>query len=46
MDINAPQAGTIEALLVADSDNITSGVNIAKLNTSVDVKPVSGLLFH
>ncbi|CAF3122856.1 unnamed protein product [Rotaria socialis] len=41
LSINAPEAGTIEAYLVADSDNVTSGVHVAKLNTSADAKPVS-----
>ncbi|CAF1677408.1 unnamed protein product [Rotaria magnacalcarata] len=41
LSINAPAAGTIEAYLVVDSDNVTSGVHVAKLNTSIDVKPVS-----
>ncbi|CAF4988626.1 unnamed protein product, partial [Rotaria socialis] len=46
LSINAPEAGTIEAYLVADSDNVTSGVHVAKLNTSADAKPVSGLLLY
>ncbi|CAF1086127.1 unnamed protein product [Rotaria sp. Silwood1] len=41
LNINAPQAGTIEIFLVADGDNVTTNAHIAKLNTSNDVKPIS-----
>ena len=34
LSVNSTHAGTIEALLVADGDNVTSGAPIAKLNTS------------
>jgi len=34
LSVNVPQAGTIEAFLVADGDNVTSGAQIAKINTS------------
>ena len=34
LSVNSTHAGTIEALLVADGDNVTSGAQIAKLNTS------------
>ena len=44
LSINTPQAGVIEAFLVADGDTVTSGAQIAKLNTSADAKPSSGLI--
>ena len=34
LSVNSTHTGTIEALLVADGDNVTSGAPIAKLNTS------------
>jgi 2-oxoglutarate dehydrogenase E2 component (dihydrolipoamide succinyltransferase) len=34
LSVNSPQAGIIETLLVADGDNVTSGAQVAKLNTS------------
>jgi 2-oxoglutarate dehydrogenase E2 component (dihydrolipoamide succinyltransferase) len=47
LSVNSPHAGVIEALLVADGDNVTSGAQIAKLNTSGGgaggAKPTSGL---
>ncbi len=44
LSVNTPQAGVIEAFLVADGDNVTSGAQIAKLNTSGDAKSSSGFL--
>jgi len=41
LTVNTPQAGVIEAFLVADGDTVTSGAQIAKLNTSVDAKSSS-----
>lgn len=32
LSVNSEQAGTIEALLVADGDNVTSGAKVAKLS--------------
>ncbi len=43
--MNTPQAGVIEAFLVADGDNVTSGAQIAKLNTNANAKPSSGFFF-
>ncbi len=34
LSVNSPQSGVIEALLVADGDNVTSGAQVAKLDTS------------
>jgi 2-oxoglutarate dehydrogenase E2 component (dihydrolipoamide succinyltransferase) len=34
LSVNSPGAGTIETLLVADGDNVTSGAQVATLNTS------------
>ena len=33
LSVNSEQAGTVEALLVADGDNVTSGAQVAKLST-------------
>lgn len=42
LSVNSPQSGVIEALLVADGDNVTSGASIAKLDTSgAGTKPQS-----
>lgn len=42
LSVNAPQAGTIEELLVADGDNVTSGASIAKLSPGgADAKSAS-----
>ncbi len=50
LNVNSPSAGILEALLVADGDNVTSGAQVAKINTSGGgVKPtpaVSGLLLQ
>ena len=47
LSVNSPSAGVIEALLVADGDNVTSGAQVAKINTSgggaSGSKPASGL---
>jgi pyruvate/2-oxoglutarate dehydrogenase complex dihydrolipoamide acyltransferase (E2) component len=43
--VNSPQAGVIESFLVADGDNVTSGAQVAKLNTSADTKSSSGLFY-
>jgi 2-oxoglutarate dehydrogenase E2 component (dihydrolipoamide succinyltransferase) len=34
LNVNSPQAGVLEELLVADGDNVTSGAQVAKINTS------------
>ncbi len=34
LSVNSPHAGVLEALLVADGDNVTSGAQVAKINTS------------
>ena len=34
LNVNSPSAGVLEALLVADGDNVTSGAQVAKINTS------------
>ena len=34
LSVNSPSAGVVEALLVADGDNVTSGAQVAKINTS------------
>jgi 2-oxoglutarate dehydrogenase E2 component (dihydrolipoamide succinyltransferase) len=48
LTVNTPQAGVIEAFLVADGDTVKSGAQIAKLNTSVDAKSSSssGLFYQ
>ncbi len=47
LSVNTPQAGVIEQFLVADGDTVTSGAQIAKLNTSGDAKSSSPLgLFY
>ena len=38
LNVNAPQAGVIEALLVADGDNVASGAQIAKLSAGGSAK--------
>lgn len=44
LSVNTPQAGVIEAFSVADGDTVTAGAQVAKLNTSADAKPSSGLI--
>lgn len=34
LSVNSPQSGVIEALLVADGDNVTSGAVVAKVDTN------------
>lgn len=43
LSVNSPQSGVIEALLVSDGDNVTSGAVIAKVDTNAAgaVKPTS-----
>ncbi len=46
LNVNAPQAGVIEAFLVADGDNVTSGAQVAKMNTSGDAKSSASGIFY
>ncbi|CAF1208033.1 unnamed protein product [Rotaria sordida] len=42
LSVNAPTGGTIESLLVNEGDNVTSGAQVAVINTSGDAaKPTS-----
>lgn len=41
LSVNTPQAGVIEEYLVSDGDTVTSGAQIAKVNTNTDAKSSS-----
>ncbi|CAF1237464.1 unnamed protein product [Rotaria sordida] len=44
LSVNAPTGGTIESLLVNEGDNVTSGAQVAVINTSGDAaKPTSAV---